>query len=256
MKRSTIGRVAMFFGLALAIGFTGVSCMGAGADSQRDVAQMENRADQFLMSLSDEEPRRATFGFESDERERFHFVPPETFERHGLPLEDMSAEQRNLAHNLLRTGLSQSGYMTATEIIELEAILEALEGGEAFSRDPDLYFVSVFGTPSTDGTWAWRFEGHHSRCTLRSSTGDHRQRADFLGRKPRRGHGRTQSGAAPTGRPGGRGPSLARFPGRSATGGRDPRRGRTDQHREGCGTRTRSPFPGGHCRLGPHPGAA
>ena len=199
MKRSTIGRVAMFFGLALAIGFTGVSCMGAGDDSQRDVGQMANRADQFLMSLSDEERARATFGFESDERERFHFVPPESFERHGLPLEDMKAEQRDLAHNLLRTGLSQSGYMTATEIIELEAILEALEGGEAFSRDPDLYYVSVFGTPSTDGTWAWRFEGHHlslhftivdGGITVSSPT--------FLAREPRRGHGRTRDGAAPT----------------------------------------------------------
>ena len=122
---------------------------------------MADEADEFLMSLSDEERGRATFAFDSEERERFHFVPPETFERHGFPLEDMSAEQRELAHNLLRTGLSQSGYLTATQIIELEAILEALEGGQAFSRDPDLYFVSVFGTPSTDGTWAWRFEGHH-----------------------------------------------------------------------------------------------
>ncbi len=161
MKRSTIGRVAMFCGLALAIGVAGVSCMGAGSYSQRDVAQMVDRADQFLMSLSDEERARATFGFESDERERFHFVPPEVFERHGLPLKDMSTEQRDRAHDLLRTGLSQSGYMTATEIIELEAVLEALAGGEQFSRDPELYFVAVFGTPSTDGTWAWRFEGHH-----------------------------------------------------------------------------------------------
>ena len=113
------------------------------------------------MAWSDEGREGATFDFDSAERERFHFLPPETFERHGIPLEDMSTEQRSLAHDLLKTGLSQSGYMTATEIIELEAILEALEGGEAFSRDPDLYFVSVFGTPSTDGTWAWRFEGHH-----------------------------------------------------------------------------------------------
>ena len=161
MKRSTIGRVAVLFGLALAIGFAGVSCVGAGSNSQRDVAQMADRADQFLMSLSDEKRTRATFGFGSDERKRFHFVPPESFERHGLPLKEMSTEQRDRAHDLLRTGLSQSGYMTATEIIEIEAILKALEGGGRLSRDPELYFVAVFGTPSTDGTWAWRFEGHH-----------------------------------------------------------------------------------------------
>ncbi len=161
MKRSAIGRMAMFLGLPVVIGLAGASCGGEAGSGSQEVAQMASGADQFLMSLSDEERERATFDFDSDERERFHFVPPETFERHGIPLEDMSTEQRGLAHDLLKTGLSQSGYMTATEIIELEAILEALEGGEAFSRDPDLYFVSVFGTPSTDGTWAWRFEGHH-----------------------------------------------------------------------------------------------
>jgi hypothetical protein len=161
MKRSTIERLTTVFGLTMIINFAAISCGGAMAGTEQDVARMVEGADQFLMSLSDQERARATFAFDSDERERFHFVPPETFERHGFPLEDMSAEQRELAHALLSTGLSQSGHMTAMEIIELEAILEAREGGEAFSRDPDLYFVAVFGTPSTDGTWAWRFEGHH-----------------------------------------------------------------------------------------------
>jgi hypothetical protein len=37
-----------------------------------------------------------------------------------------------------------------------------LEGdGRRFQRDAAAYLVSVFGTPSTDGTWGWRFEGHH-----------------------------------------------------------------------------------------------
>ena len=162
MMRSTIGRTAMVFGLAVVISFAGVSCDRMGSGSGSGNVAMVDAADQFLMSLSDEERARTTFDFESDERERFHFVPPETFERHGFPLEDMSAGQRDLAHALLGTGLSQRGHMTANEIIELEAILEEREGGSGqFSRDPDLYYVSVFGSPSTDGTWAWRFEGHH-----------------------------------------------------------------------------------------------
>jgi len=159
--RSTIGRVAMFFALVVVISFAGVSCMGVESGMQGDVARMVDGADQFLMSLSDEERTRATWAFEDDERERFHFVPDETYDRYGFPLEDMSPEQRDLAQALLGTGLSQRGHMTANEIIELEAILEEREGGGQFSRDPDLYYVSVFGTPSTDGTWAWRFEGHH-----------------------------------------------------------------------------------------------
>ena len=160
MVQSTIRRMAMLFALAAAIGFAGLSCDGAGSGSQ-DVAQMVDGAEEFLASLSDSERARATWAFEAEERERFHFVPDETYDRNGFPLEDMSAEQRDLAHALLATGLSRSGHMTANEIIELEAILEEREGGGQFSRDPDLYYVSVFGTPSTDGTWAWRFEGHH-----------------------------------------------------------------------------------------------
>ena len=160
MEHSTIGRSAMVIGLAMVINLVAISCGGEGSDSQ-DVSQMADRADQFLMSLSDEERGRATFDFESDERVRFHFIPPEVFERQGLTLKEMSSEQKDRAQALLRTGLSQSGYMTASEIIEVEGILQAMEGGGQFSRDPELYFVSVFGTPSSDGTWAWRFEGHH-----------------------------------------------------------------------------------------------
>ena len=28
-------------------------------------------------------------------------------------------------------------------------------------RNPDWYFVSVFGKPSKTGKWGWRIEGHH-----------------------------------------------------------------------------------------------
>jgi hypothetical protein len=28
-------------------------------------------------------------------------------------------------------------------------------------RDPERYFFSIFGTPSTRNTWGWRVEGHH-----------------------------------------------------------------------------------------------
>jgi hypothetical protein len=30
-----------------------------------------------------------------------------------------------------------------------------------FARDPEDYWISVFGTPSMTGTWGWRWEGHH-----------------------------------------------------------------------------------------------
>jgi hypothetical protein len=46
--------------------------------------------------------------------------------------------------------------------MEAEGILRMLEGDDRqFARDPEQYYLSVFGTPSNTGTWGWRWEGHH-----------------------------------------------------------------------------------------------
>jgi hypothetical protein len=46
--------------------------------------------------------------------------------------------------------------------MSLEEVLRALEvGRNGPRRDPENYHVSIFGTPSDSGTWAYRFEGHH-----------------------------------------------------------------------------------------------
>jgi hypothetical protein len=156
VKPSTLSRSVLVLALAVAAG------LGAKRASMRNVAMMTDAANAFLGSLPQDQRAQAAFAFDAQERVRFHFIPPEAFERHGLPIKEMGQAQRERAHALLRTGLSQRGYMTATQIMEAEGILQMLEGGRGqFSRDPQLYFVSVFGTPSATGTWGWRFEGHH-----------------------------------------------------------------------------------------------
>ncbi|HKS05901.1 MAG TPA: DUF3500 domain-containing protein [Gemmatimonadaceae bacterium] len=133
---------------------------------------MANAANAFLESLTPEQRQRATFAFDSSERTHWHFVPVEAFARNGLTIKDMTAKQRELAHALLKAGLSQRGYMTATQIMELENILGAMEAARRaaaaqpsrtapIERDPLKYFFSIFGTPSARGTWGWRAEGHH-----------------------------------------------------------------------------------------------
>jgi hypothetical protein len=51
--------------------------------------------------------------------------------------------------------------LKATTIMSLEEVLWSLSGGRNRSRDAERYNLTIFGTPETDGTWAWRFEGHH-----------------------------------------------------------------------------------------------
>jgi hypothetical protein len=90
---------------------------------------------------------------------RWHFVPQ--FERNGLQVKAMTEPQRKAAHELLKTGLSDRGYTTYTQIMQLESILREVEKGKGPIRDPEGYRFSVFGTPSAKGTWAWRVEFHH-----------------------------------------------------------------------------------------------
>jgi TonB family protein len=62
----------------------------------------------------------------------------------------------------MKTGLGTSGYQKATTIMSLESVLAQLEGpNRRFPRDPELYFFSIFGTPSPKAPWGWRVEGHH-----------------------------------------------------------------------------------------------
>lgn len=129
--------------------------------SQRSAAAMAKAAGQFLDNLTPDQRAQAAFAFDSDDRLRWHFVPNEMFPRKGLMIKNMSAAQRRLAHDLLRTGLSASGYRKVTAIIQLEDVLKVMEAGGRFPRDKEDYLFSVFGTPGPKGAWGWRVEGHH-----------------------------------------------------------------------------------------------
>ena len=112
-------------------------------------APVEEAARAFLASLSPAERARASFPFASAERTRWHWTIPSSVPRNGLPLGAISPAQRQLALALLRTSTSPAGYRKALDIMALQGVLRRMNTGFADPFDPDLYFVSVFGTPGT-----------------------------------------------------------------------------------------------------------
>lgn len=152
--------------------FTVASAGGSLISAERSSASMSAAATRFFASLTPEQRQQAAYPFDSDERMRWHFIPTETFARKGLTVKEMNPSQRKLAHDLLKAGLSQRGYLTATSIMDLETVLGALEAaqraaaaqpprGTPLVRDPERYFFTVFGNPAGNEPWAWRVEGHH-----------------------------------------------------------------------------------------------
>jgi Protein of unknown function (DUF3500) len=143
--------------------------VGTLVGAERSSVAMAQTAQAYLSSLNATQKGQGTFPFEGEERTHWHFIPTEMFPRKGLTINEMTEPQRKAAHELLKSGLSQRGYMTATAIMDLENVLGAIEAArrqsgaraESMLRDPGRYFVSIFGTPSPTGTWGWRVEGHH-----------------------------------------------------------------------------------------------
>ena len=144
---------------------------------------MAAAANNLLATLTSDQRAKAVFELKSDERLNWHFIPKE---RKGIPLKELTPAQRHLAYALLSTGLSQRGYAKATTIMSLEQVLADMEGpGRRFPRDPELYFVSIFGSPDAKGTWGWRWEGHHLALNFTIVKGEFIAGApNFLGTNP------------------------------------------------------------------------
>jgi hypothetical protein len=148
-------------------GLLGLALLLAGNAAAHDLIEaadsMVTAADRFLRTLTPEQRAKATFEFGDAERLNWHFVPRE---RQGLPLDEMTPDQRHLAKALLATGLSHGGYLQASTIMALEAVLRDIEKGNGPLRDPARYYVSIFGRPALDQVWGWRVEGHHLAINL------------------------------------------------------------------------------------------
>jgi len=125
---------------------------------------MVQAANEFLQSLPDELSKQARFPFESPQRTNWHFVPLQDAQRKptrvGVRLELLNGDQREKAMALLRAGTSPEGAKAAETIMSLESLLHEMEGGKGNVRNPNWYFVSIYGEPGK-GPWGWRFEGHH-----------------------------------------------------------------------------------------------
>ena len=128
---------------------------------------MTQTAVALLASLNSEQRGKATFKFNDEERFFWHYIPTDDIPtrykkpRMGLTFGEMTPEQRHLASALLSAGLSQSGYIKATQVMSLEEVLKIMEKDTRGRRNPERYHFSVFGDPAGKDPWGYRVEGHH-----------------------------------------------------------------------------------------------
>ena len=154
--------------LGIGVAFFLVASCAKFAAAQTAPPDMLSAATRLLAALSPESRGRLVIPFGSEERLDWHYVPRR---RPGIRLKEMGALEKQAVHTLLRSGLSPRGYEKAAGVIELEGILREIETF-GWRRDPELYALVVFGDPSRERAWGWRFEGHHLSLNFTVTAGE------------------------------------------------------------------------------------
>ncbi len=131
-----------------ALGKTGVS-----------LAPLVEAARSLLAALTSGQRKRVSFAIGDEAWRKWSNIHPWLM-RHGVCLADFDHDQREAALALMRETLSAAGYQSARDVMRLnEHALEITGKPEEYGEW--LYWVSVFGTPSTDEPWGWQIDGHH-----------------------------------------------------------------------------------------------
>ncbi|MDD9958460.1 MAG: DUF3500 domain-containing protein [Gammaproteobacteria bacterium] len=144
---------------ALLLVFLPVAMVANAQQARIDLTQdMVDATNRFLASLTMQQRNNGTYAFDDEERFNWHFIPRD---RNGVPFRSMNAAQRGAAQDLLQVFFSAKGYQKAEAVRGLESVLAEIEVNGRFDRDPELYYITVFGTPAMDSDWALRYEGHH-----------------------------------------------------------------------------------------------
>lgn len=134
------------------------------ADTGHTATAMAVVANRLISSNDTKFGDRLSYKFENELRLNWHFFPNWSG-RTGTSLNHLSNEQQKCVKKLLNLLLSSDALLEQEKIRQIHGLKKNWDSPD---NPRHLYFISIFGMPSTKSTWGWRFEGHHLslNCTL------------------------------------------------------------------------------------------
>ncbi len=145
----------------------------ASAQTVDAASRIALSANRFLATLDDGPRKQVLIAFGSDNRIDWHYVPRS---RQGLPLGALRPDQQAAARGLFASVLNDKGLELLDNVRVIEGVLREQQGS---FRDPDRYYVSIFGTPGRF-PWGWRFEGHHLSLNVTLADAGHISATPFF----------------------------------------------------------------------------
>lgn len=160
-------------------------------DLATDVA---GAARDFLDTLGPDQAAAAVLPFDDEEERRTWAYWPAP--RRGIPLWSLDRRQAKAAHRLLATLLATPAYARAVTIMNLDEVLDRIEGYRGDRRHGGDYWFTVFGRPG-DPPWGVRVEGHHVSVHATVASEGVRLTPLFLGANPAVVHDGPHAAIAP-----------------------------------------------------------
>jgi hypothetical protein len=131
---------------------------GAGANTAEVVAAAES----FLGALTAEQLTIANLDItDSQSRQTWSNFPATRVPRKGVGLLDLSAEAQAAALELIETMSSEQGFEQIEQIRKADAWLSQNSNSGQSMFGEELYYLAVYGTPSTTEQFMVQVGGHH-----------------------------------------------------------------------------------------------
>ena len=150
----------VIIGGAAVLGATVVPKAFAAAPGLAPAGDLIGATRAFLGKLTPEQRKAASFAWDGPEWQRWNYFGSAGYIKPGFRLEQMNADQKAAAWDLLATVLSSAGVQKAKTVMLLQDVLAAM-GVDAGQRNSQRFSFAVFGTPAETGAWGFRLEGHH-----------------------------------------------------------------------------------------------
>lgn len=141
----------------------------------RTAGRMAEAARGLLASLNQRQLERLHLPF-GDDRFVWDWLPGEARPRVGVRLLHMNETQQKWVHALIEAALGGRAAIQVEQARKLEANLRQFEKTSPdvvfVMRDPEQYWVAVFGEPGGREPWGWGITGHHVSIHFTIADGD------------------------------------------------------------------------------------
>lgn len=139
-------------------------------------------ANGFLATLSDTQKSTANPAFtDTAQRTKWSNLPTQMVQRGGIQMGTLSTTSQSAALELMGTVLGDTSDLTGVRAAD--DYLAANGGGSGYGSS--LYWIGIFGTPSTTADWSIMFGGHHMAYNITFTGGVGYPTPNHLGVEPK-----------------------------------------------------------------------